>query len=285
MKIMITGAFGLLGSAIQNSLPENYENIRTGIHVPDRQIGYCLDILDRMKLKEIINLHKPNIIINLAAMTNVDLCEKSPMLARKINVEGVYNICDLFEGKIIQISTDYIFDGKTGPYKEEDAPLPLSSYGKTKLEAEKIIKNHNSDNLIIRGNVLYDYCKYTKASFFNWVINSLKKQKPISVVDDQINNPTWSKSMSKIISLCIEKEISGIYHWGDATFLSRYKFADIIAKKYNLDNSLISPISTEELNQKAPRPLNSGLNSDKLANVLGVVPPTLEECLNSIIVN
>ena len=81
---MVTGAFGLLGGAIQNSLPKNFENIRTGIHIPDRQKGYSLDILDRIKLEEIINLHKPNIIINLAAMTNVDLCEKSPMLARKI---------------------------------------------------------------------------------------------------------------------------------------------------------------------------------------------------------
>ena len=91
--------------------------------------------------------------------------------------------------------------------------------------------------------------------------------------------------MSKIIALCIEKGISGIYHWGDATLVSRYKFAKIIAKKYSLNNSLIIPISTKKLNQLAPRPLRSGLNSDKLANALGVVQPTIDECLNNIIVN
>ena len=138
--------------------------------------GFYLDICDRINLKGLISLHNPDILINLAALTNVDFCEKNSDLAMEINTNGVRNICDTFKGKIVQLSTDYVFDGKNGPYVEEDKVSPLSVYGKTKLEAENIVLSHNSDNLIIRGNVLYDNCLSTRASFLNWVVQSLKEK-------------------------------------------------------------------------------------------------------------
>ena len=177
-----------------------------------------------------------------------------------------------------------MFDGKNGPYHEEDEVSPISVYGKTKLEAEKIITSHNSNNLIIRGNVLYDNCLNSRASFLNWVVQSLKENSSINVVDDQVNNPTWAQSMAKIIGLCVEKEISGLYHWGDAEFVSRYEFAKMIAKHYNLKTELISPKSTEELRQVAPRPLKSGLLSEKIVKELEIKQPSINECLNQIII-
>ena len=178
-----------------------------------------------------INLYSPDILINLAALTDVDLCEKNPFLAQEINTEGVKNICEFFNGKIIQISTDYVFSGEKGPYSEEDKVAPLSAYGESKLKAEKIVMSHSSGNLILRGNVLYDYDNQSKASFLNWVVNSLQQNKSIKVVNDQINNPTWTESMAKAIFKCIKYNINGIYHWGDAEFLSRYEFALKIARR------------------------------------------------------
>ena len=283
MKILVTGSYGQLGKSLFSHLNPNDEIFWTGRKIPFKEKGFYLDILDRINLKELIGLHEPDILINLAALTNVDLCEKNPVLAREINCNGVANICDIFKGKIIQISTDYVFDGKNGPYNEEDKPSPLSVYGSTKLDAEKIIMSHNSENVIIRGNVLYDYCKYSKASFLNWVVQSLNAKTSIEVVDDQINNPTWTQSMAKIIGLCIDKKVSGVYHWGDAEFVSRYKFAKIIAKKYELETNLINPISTEKLGQVATRPLNSGLISNKLMSVLNIKQPFINDCLNKII--
>ena len=283
MKILVTGSYGQLGKSLVNHLNPNHEILWTGRKIPFKEKGFCLDILDRINLKELIGLHEPDILINLAALTNVDLCEKNPVLAREINCNGVANICDIFKGKIIQISTDYVFDGKNGPYNEEDKPSPLSVYGSTKLAAEKIIMSHNSENIIIRGNILYDYCIYSKASFLNWVVQSLNAKTSIEVVDDQINNPTWTQSMAKIIGLCIDKKVSGVYHWGDAEFVSRYKFAKMIAKKYKLETNLINPISTEKLGQVAPRPLNSGLISNKLMSVLNIKQPSINDCLNKII--
>ena len=282
MKILVTGSFGQLGRSLFNYLKSNNEIFWTGRNIPLSEKGFYLDIRDRINLKNLISLHNPDILINLAALTNVDFCEKNSELAREINTNGVRNICDTFEGKIIQLSTDYVFDGKNGPYVEEDKVFPLSVYGKTKLEAENIVISHNSNNLVIRGNVLYDNCLSTGASFFNWVVRSLREKTPISVVDDQINNPTWAQSMAKIIGLCVEKEISGIYHWGDAEFVSRYKFAKMIAKHYNLETELINPKSTEELEQVAPRPLKSGLLSDRILQVLDLKQPSINECLNQI---
>ena len=283
MKILVTGSYGQLGRSLFNYLKSDMEIFWTGRHVPSAVNGFYLDICDRINLRGLIRLYDPDIVINLAALTNVDLCEKKSDLAWEINTNGVRNICDTFEGKIVQLSTDYVFDGKNGPYVEKDKVFPLSVYGKTKLEAENLVLSHSSDNLIIRGNVLYDNCLSSKASFLNWVVKSLREKTPINVVDDQINNPTWAQSMAKIIGLCLEKEVSGTYHWGDAEFVSRYKFAKMIAKHYNLETELINPKSTKELGQIAPRPLKSGLLSDRIIEVLDIKQPSINECLNQII--
>ena len=216
-------------------------------------------------------------------MTNVDACEKHPKLAGEINVAGLQHICDSFSGKIIQLSTDYVFDGKSGPYNEKDQVCPVSIYGKTKLAAERILLDSNANNLVVRGNVLYDYSSYTKASFLNWVVSSLKQKKEIKVVEDQYNNPTWTQSMADIIYLCISNDLNGLVHWGDADHLSRYDFSKMIAEKFSLDSKLIKPIVTEDLEQIAKRPLHSGLIADKLINMLDIIPPSINDCLDEII--
>lgn len=285
MRILITGAFGQLGYALQTTLSKNsdYELICTGRNILEGQEGIPIDIRNQVGLKEVINSTSPDLVVNLAAMTNVDACEKNPKLAGEINVAGLQHICDSFSGKIIQLSTDYVFDGKAGPYNEEDQVCPVSIYGKTKLAAEHILLDSNLNNLVVRGNVLYDYSSHTNASFLNWVVLSLKEGKEIKVVEDQYNNPTWTQSMADIIYLCISNDINGIIHWGDADHLSRYDFSKKIAEKFSLDSSLIKPILTEELDQIARRPLQSGLIADKLINMLDVIPPSINDCLDEII--
>ncbi len=282
MKILITGAFGQLGEDLSNKLDKFCEIIKTGRNIPKGRKGITLDICNKIILKEIIAISKPDIILNLAALTNVDLCEKNPLLARQINVNGVENICNEYSGRIIHISTDYVFDGIDGPYIENDRTNPISIYGKTKLESEKIILNHNPDNLVIRTNVIYSNSQNTKASFLNWVIDSLNNKNIIKVVNDQYNNPTWSKSITSVIYLCIKHNINGLYHWGDKDILNRYEFSLKIAKVFNLDDKLIRPVLTSNLNQIAKRPLKSGLVSDKLSNILNVKSPSINDCLHLI---
>ena len=285
MRILITGAFGQLGHALQSVLSKksNYELICTGRKVKKGQEGIPLDIRNQVALKEIINTTAPDILINLASMTNVDACELNPKLAGEINVAGLQHICDSFKGKIIHLSTDYVFDGTSGPYKEDDPLNPISIYGKTKLASEHILLEKDIKNLVIRGNVLYDYFPHTSASFLNWVVSSLKNNLEIKVVEDQFNNPTWTRSMSDIIELSIENDLQGIIHWGDSVHISRFEFAKLIAKKFSLNESLIKPVLTSELNQPARRPLQSGLSTEKLVNMLDIIPPSIDDCLDEII--
>ena len=285
MRILITGAFGQLGHALQSILSKksNYELICTGRKVKKGQEGIPLDIRNQVALKELINTTAPDVIINLAAMTNVDACELNPKLAGEINVAGLEHICDSFKGKIIHLSTDYVFDGTSGPYKEDDPLNPISIYGKTKLASEHILLEKNIKNLVIRGNVLYDYSPNTSASFLNWVVFSLKSNQEIKVVEDQFNNPTWTRSMSDIIELSIKNDLEGIIHWGDSVHISRFEFAKLIAKKFSLNESLIKPVLTSELNQPARRPLQSGLSTEKLVNMLDIIPPSIDDCLDEII--
>ena len=285
MRILITGAFGQLGHALQSVLSKksNYELICTGRKVKKGQEGIPLDIRNQVALKELINTTAPDILVNLAAMTNVDACELNPKLAGEINVAGLEHICDSFKGKIIHLSTDYVFDGTSGPYKEDDPLNPISIYGKTKLASEHILLEKDIKNLVIRGNVLYDYSPHTSASFLNWVVSSLKGNQEIKVVEDQFNNPTWTRSMSDIIELSIENDLEGIIHWGDSVHISRFEFAKLIAKKFSLNESLIKPVLTSELNQPARRPLQSGLSTEKLVNMVDIIPPSIDDCLDEII--
>lgn len=281
MKILITGAFGQLGNSLKNFLSINDEVFRTGLNIPTGGKGLQLNIVDKIMLKDIISSVSPDVIINLAALTNVDFCESNPEIAKEINTNGVQNLVDVFSGKIIHLSTDYVFDGLKGPYKEEDQINPISVYGKTKYDAEKIVLDKNN-NLVLRANVLYDMLWNNKASFLNWVVNNLKNKNSIQVVNDQFNNPTWTESIAEILVNCLNKNMSGLYHWGDQDYLSRYDFAIKIAESYNLKSDLIKQISTSQLKQMAPRPLNGGLDQSKLKKHLNIIPPSINDCLDLI---
>ncbi|SUZ47626.1 uncharacterized protein METZ01_LOCUS480 [marine metagenome] len=242
-----------------------------------------LDVTNPMLFKEVMETTNPDLVINLAALTNVDLCEKNPELAYSINIGGMDNLVNAFKGPIIHVSTDYVFDGEDGPYKEEDTTNPLNVYGLSKLESEKLLLDHTENSLVIRSNVLYDYSSKSEASFLNWVVDSLTQEKEINVVEDQWNNPTWTGSLAVVIDRAIDTQLTGLVHWGDGDLVSRFDFANKIADVFNLKKSLIKPILTSELNQTAKRPLKSGLKSDYAQNILNLEPPTIKECLETIV--
>ena len=280
-SILLTGAYGQLGLSFCNLFHSKYDIYCSSKNYNPKN-GIYLDISNPILYDEVLKFVKPDLVINFAALTNVDLCEQKPELAYSINLGGLTNLIDLFDGPIIQISTDYVFDGANGPYKEDDATSPINVYGTTKLESEKILLEQSKESLVIRTNVLYDYSKNTSASFLNWVVKSLEKENEINIVEDQMNNPTWTSSLAIVIERAIEIGISGLIHWGDGEWVSRYEFANKIASAFSLKRSLIKPILTRDLNQIANRPLNSGLKTDFAQKNLNLEPPTIEECLDTI---
>ena len=291
-KILITGAEGQLGRALQRILKDKFEIFPTDKILSEsggRINSKNLDITEQSDVDNAIKEINPDIIINCAAYTDVDGSERNKNLARRVNVIGLKNLINSSDKStyIIQISSDYVFDGANGPYNEEDPTFPINYYGKTKLEAENTLRGSRRKYLILRTNVLYCEDLFFKSNFFGWVYQSLVNNKTISVVNDQISNPTYVSHLVEVIFLCIILNTEGIYHYGSDDFLSRYEFALIIAKVFGFDKSLISPIDTKSLFKKvksyiAKRPMHSGLRVEKIESELNISTYTSEYCLKKI---
>jgi len=285
-KILITGSTGQLGSYLTKILSDNFSVIATS--KSKRGSSYYLDLNDRDSIALSINTWNPDIIINCAAMTDVDLCQINHTEAYNVNVKGVenlisYSVKDTF---FIQFSSDYLFDGKSMSYSEDDLPNPINYYGRTKLEAENILRGSRRRYLIIRTNVIYGE-SLDHNSFFSWVYNSLLNKKLIYVVNDQYSNPALNKNLSDLIFRCLLLNCEGIYNYGSSDTLSRYDFAILIAKIFHFDHKLITPITTSELKKKKPsyvanRPKNSTLKTDLIRDMLSIPIFSTEYSLNSI---
>jgi len=239
-RILITGAFGQLGTSLRNILSDQ-SILAAGRMIPLEEKDGCtaLDITELNQVRETIALFQPDVIVHLAAMTDVDGCERDPELAFDVNVRGTENLLDNFSGRFIYISTDYVFDGSNGPYTEKDEVNPISVYGRTKLYGEDLVQQSNANWVILRSNVVFSFQERTKASFMDWVVDSLKNRKSITVVDDQWNNPTWTVDLARIISRVMDHEIQGLYHYGGRDLLNRFAFAEMIAETFKLDRTLM----------------------------------------------
>jgi dTDP-4-dehydrorhamnose reductase len=224
----------------------------------------------------------PEVIINTAAITNVDLCETERALAWKVNVVGVENLVHaarMVGAKIIHFSTDYVFDGKSGPYNEGDRVNPMSYYGRTKLASENVLRTSEIPHTIIRTMILYGIGKQIKDNFALWLVNNLKDNKQVRVVDDQIGNPTLVDDLAYAVLKVVEFDKNGLYHIAGNDLVSRYDFAFALAKKFKLDKNLIIPIKTAILKQPAPRPMKSGFIILKAETELSIKMSGVEQGL------
>ena len=282
-KVLITGAEGQLGRVLQQRLGNSFDLIPTAkspseMAIKKRSVRK-VDIMDLSSIESCVEIENPDIIINCAAMTNVDACEENHALAHEINVVGVQNIIKATSKrvKIIQMSTDYVFEGKDGPYCETSPTHPISYYGRSKLEAENILRGALNPYSIIRGSVLYGDSLNAKSNFFAWVYDSLSKNKNIKVVTDQTSNPTWLQSLSDAIMKMILLNGEGIYHFGSDDYLNRYDFAVLIATVFGFDTNLIAPTTSDLMPFIARRPVHSGLKTKKISEQLNVITlPTIE---------
>jgi dTDP-4-dehydrorhamnose reductase len=288
-RILICGANGLLGQrlSLMLSTQNDYEVLNTSIersYVYDNKLfDYNqLDVTNRSDVKSLISSFQPDVILNAAAATNVDWCESNREEAWKVNVTAVENLIEASRkgnAKLIHVSTDYVFDGKNGPYDETAKPNPLGYYGKTKLASENAIRSAAIQHTIVRTIVLYGSGIGVKANFALWIVNNLKAGKLITVVDDQIGNPTFVGDLAMAIIKAFELNREGIFHVGGGNQLSRYDFALQTAELFNLDASLIKRIKTSDLVQTAPRPMVSGFITLKAETQLGIHFLTVKEGL------
>lgn len=280
-KILITGANGLLGQALTSIFTRetDYTIIQTSCedksYLNYGHIYEGLDITKKEDVKRIIGLYCPDVIINCAAFTNVDKCEIEREYSWKINVDGVKNLIIAAKKnnvKIIHYSTDYIFDGKNGPYSEEAIPNPISFYGREKLASENALITSDINFAIIRTLVLYGIGNNVKRNFALWLIDKLKNNELVNVVTDQISNVTMIDDLAWGTLKLLEKNCKGIYNIAGSDILSRYDFAIKLCDVFNFNKQNVKPVITANLDQPAPRPMKSGLTIYKMESELGFKP-------------
>jgi dTDP-4-dehydrorhamnose reductase len=287
MNILITGASGLLGSKIAEITPKTYR-VYSGYNTHQAQYGeqVFLDITKPGIVKQVFELTNPDVVIHCAALTSVDYCERNPELAYQINVNGTKNIVSNSEEKdsyLVHISTDYVFDGQKGDYKEHDQTNPINTYGKTKLESERIFQESSIDYCIARTSVIYGNRPAAgKENFVLWLIKSLHDGKQVNIITDQLISPTYNHNLAEMIFEASIRRLMGIYHLAGASHLNRYTFSKKVAREFNLNEELINPVTSSEMNWNAQRPKNSTLNTSKARQTLSHKPLKIEQALKQL---
>lgn len=269
-RLLIIGS-GLLGNCFAEMAVNTFVTFATYNEHPLDLKGcksYYLNITNKADVTTLVQKLKPDYIIHTAALTDVDHCERDKRLAWNINVEGTRHISEIsrkISAKLVYISTDYVFDGYGGMYKENDSTNPIDYYGATKLGGENLAKDLK-DCIIVRPSVLYGW-NPMKLNFVTWVIQELKRGNAINVVNDQFNSPTLADNLVELILELIEKEENGIFHASGSERISRLDFAIRIAEIFGLNKDLIKPITSDQLNWTAKRPMDSSLDVSKISRI------------------
>lgn len=275
----------MLGSKIAKYAKGKNEVVSTYQSHPTNGQGFKterLDIKNSDQVTELIEKYCPDVVVHSAALTNVDYCEANHEEAWLTNAKGTENVanaCKKTGSKMVYISTAGIFDGKNAPYGETDRPNPPNYYAQTKLEGE-LHTLTLKDYIVARTTVPYGWHPW-KLNFVTWVIDNLEKKKPVKIVTDQRNTPTYANDFANALLRLIELDERGIFNVVGSTSIGRFDFAVKIAKTFDLDESFINPVTTEELAQVAPRPSDDSLKIDKILK-LGIRMSSVDEGLRKM---
>ena len=264
--LLVIGAKGMLGRDLMGILPSSFPN--------DEIFGWDIEEIDIQKEEDTavkIERLRPDIVINLAAHTDVDGCESNEERALAINAEGAKHVAYAAlkcGAKMVYLSTDYVFDGnKREPYLETDSPHPLNVYGRSKLKGEQYVQELLKDALIIRTQWLYG--KYGK-NFVTSIVRLASEKRVLSIVNDQIGSPTYTVDLAKAIVVLIRNDARGIFHVANSDLCTWYTFTQAILKLSGMDKVRVIPISSKELGRPAIRPSYSVLNCQKLKKETGL---------------
>ncbi|MDZ7900916.1 MAG: NAD(P)-dependent oxidoreductase [Arcicella sp.] len=288
MKILITGSNGLLGQKLVQLLSQNIDIQLVATSKGKNRISFTdgyeyleMDITNAEQVEEIIGKIRPDAIIHTAAMTNADQCENEKDLCWKMNVtatEYLVKAAEKYQIFFCYLSTDFVFDGLSGPYSEEDSPSPVSFYGWSKYAGEEVVKRAKCPWSIVRTVLVYGITNdMSRSNIILWVKKSLEAKKQIKVVTDQFRTPTLAEDLAMGCYLVVNKKAEGIFHISGKDFLTPYEMAIKTADFIGLDKSLITPVTADTFTQPAKRPSRTGFILDKAVLVLGYNPVSFED--------
>jgi dTDP-4-dehydrorhamnose reductase len=281
-RILVTGGNGLLGTKVieQALARRDLEIVSTSRDVCLN--GYLgsfpfsqLDITDEDSVERVIAEHRPDVVIHTAAMTNVDGCETNRAEAWAINVSGTEHVaraCHAVGARLVHLSTEYVYDGTAGPYSETAPVHPLGWYAQTKWESEERVRAIIEDAVVGRTTVIVGHAPHVRPNFVLWLVNQLRGGQSARIVVDQVGSPTLADNLAEMVLALALSDKKGVYHTAGDTVIGRYDYARLIADVFELNASLLIPITTAELHQPAPRPLKAGLLMDKFKGDFPGVP-------------
>jgi len=269
-RSIVIGGSGLLGRYLVSDLRLQGQDVLWTFNSNEKESGpggVKLDIRDQDAVSELLSSFSPDHVYLSAAVTNVDLCERSPSLAWEVNAEGtmaVATACRSVNAKLLYVSTDYVFNGMKGSkYLEFDEPDPLSIYGQTKLEGERLTLEASKNNLVCRVAVLYGLNNGGKTNFVTWMMDELKKGNKIKVFNDQFTSPTYAPHCAGVLIKLMTSGAKGTFHTSGPDCLSRYDMALTVAETMELDTSLIDSVAMDSSALLARRPKASCLSVEK----------------------
>lgn len=287
-RILVTGSNGLLGQKLTD-IYAGLSDIQllatgTGANRHPAKSGYFyreMDITSPDQVLEVILDFKPHCIIHTAAMTNVDTCELDHEGCDRLNVtavETLVNAANQVNAHFIHISTDFIFDGTSGPYAEDDIPHPLSYYGWSKLKSEEIVRHKAKSWAILRTVLVYGLVRdMSRSNIVLWAKSALEQGKEIKVVDDQFRTPTLAEDLAMGCRLAEMKEAQGVFNISGKDLMSIYELVERVAQRYHLNMDHVNRIKSDTLNQPAKRPPYTGFKLDKAMTQLNYQPHSFEE--------
>ncbi len=285
MRLLVTGASGLLGGSVIQIATNKGHDVFSAYkeHPAARGKPVPLDQTHPAEVKETISKIKPHVIINTAAQSDVDFCEEHPDIAFAINSESVRYLATATREAgtfLLQVSTDYVFDGEKGSYLETDNPHPVNKYGLSKLEGERatILAGEGSWS-IARPSVIFGWGRPLRPNAATYVHDKLSKHETVRMVRDQYCSPTFNKNLAAMLVEIAERQIPGILHTAGATRLSRYELALRIAHVFGLDKGLVIPATAEDIPWKATRPIDSSLIIERATTLLSQKPQSIDDSL------
>ncbi len=293
-RILITGANGLLGQELVGILGADgqYDVLATSRDPSPRfESGSCgyisLDVTKNDRVRSVMEDFSPDVVVNCAAMTAVDRCEDEKQRSWQLNVDAVETLskqCLRLGSRLVQLSTDFVFDGLSGPYTETDRPNPLSHYGKSKLASENAARMAGRHQWAVVRTVLVfgSGIDLQRSNFVTWVIKKLRNEESIEVVTDQFRSPTYVRDLASGIERVIRFGKTGIYNISGREQMSVYEMAVLVAERFDLDSSLIRPTDSTRFTQPALRPLRTGFITLKAESEIGYKPHTFVSALNDL---
>ncbi len=289
MKILITGANGLLGQKlVKLILDKNQDELvataRGANRLPYDASLYTyisLDITDQSSVAEVIEQTSPDVVIHTAAMTNVDQCETEREACRELNVNAtqyLISACEANRAFFLHLSTDFIFDGEDGPYDEEAAANPISYYGESKLKSEELVKAGKAEWAIVRTVLVYGIAHdMSRSNIILWVKGSLEQGKHIKVVDDQLRSPTLAEDLAMGCYLIARQKAQGVFNICGKDLLTPYDMAIKTADFFDLSIDTMERADASTFQQTAKRPPRTGLLIEKATTQLGYQPHSFDE--------